>query len=545
MSRDTIARLLGAAATGLLLGLYIRLGPSAYPLSFVTFLPWLLVEQRLTAPGRLRVALASGALAVLLMTALGYDWLPDAMAGYSRGSALRAWGIVLVVAPFLLQPQLVAFGLTLALARRRGLGPLAAGATAACAYVGGDRLFPRLFGDTLGAGFLPSPALRQAADLVGARGLTLLLLLVQVAVVATLLRPRRRLVPAALAAAVLVGWIGYGLIREPQELARIRSAPSVTVGVVQANITKYEKMAATQGTFEAVRSILEKHFALSRHLIESSHLDVMLWPETVYPTTFGQPRTPEAATFDEAIAGMIKTTGVPLVFGSFEREGDHEFNAAFFAARDAKGKVGYDTYRKTQLFPFTEHVPEWLDSEWLRKALPWTGRWTPGPGPQVVKLVLTGGTTLRALPLICYEVLDAGYVADAAQKGADLIVTLSNDAWFPDDRAPSLHLTVAAMRSIETRLPQVRATNSGISAVILPTGELRAVTPFASEATFAEALPVPSPEWTLAVAWGEWVGPTAATAALLVFLLTSLPKRAPSPQPSSRGRARRAAGRRS
>src|SRR4051812_13081061 len=105
MSRDTIARLLGAAATGILLGLYVRLGPSAYPLSFVTFLPWLLVEQRLTAPGRLRVALASGVLAVLLMTALGYGWLPDALAGFSRGSALRAWGIVLVVAPFLLQPQ--------------------------------------------------------------------------------------------------------------------------------------------------------------------------------------------------------------------------------------------------------------------------------------------------------------------------------------------------------------------------------------------------------------------------------------------------------
>jgi apolipoprotein N-acyltransferase len=66
---------------------------------------------------------------------------------------------------------------------------------------------------------------------------------------------------------------------------------------------------------------------------------------------------------------------------------------------------------------------------------------------------------------------------------------MSNDSWFPDARGPRLHLISAAFRSLETGLPQVRVTNSGISALILPTGDLRQATAF--DARAAERVAVP------------------------------------------------------
>jgi apolipoprotein N-acyltransferase len=205
------------------------------------------------------------------------------------------------------------------------------------------------------------------------------------------------------------------------------------------------------------------------------------------------------------------------VLGAFEREGADEFNAAFFLTPGAGGQVAHRTYRKSILFPLTEHVPGWLDSEWLRGALPWTGRWTPGPGPRVVDAALRGGAPIAVAPLICYEVTEPGYVAAGAATGADLLLTISNDAWFPDDAAPRLHAIIAAFRSIETRLPQLRATNSGISALITPTGELEAATGFGERAAFRVQVPRMPRTATLVVAWGDWPGP--ASLALVAVLL--------------------------
>jgi apolipoprotein N-acyltransferase len=288
--------------------------------------------------------------------------------------------------------------------------------------------------------------------------------------------------------------------------------------VVQANITAYDKMAAQRGTFDAVNRILDAHFALSRQVIEEpAPLDLLVWPETVYPTSYGAPRTEAAAALDRAIDDMVAVTAVPLVFGSFDRDGADEYNAAFFL-RPRAGGVAHEAYRKSVLFPMTEHVPVWLDAGWVRRALPWTGRWTPGPGPRVMRFELRGGVPIAVAPFICSEVTESRYVAAAADE-ADLLLTISNDAWFPDETAPRLHLLIAAFRSVETRRPQLRATNSGISALILPSGELRAATGFGRRAAFRVEVPRPARRATLIVALGDWLGPAslAITAGLLVW----------------------------
>jgi apolipoprotein N-acyltransferase len=298
--------------------------------------------------------------------------------------------------------------------------------------------------------------------------------------------------------------------------------PDLVVGVVQANITKYEKLAAEMGTYDVVRMILDTHYKLSAELLQNRKVDLLVWPETVYPTTFGTPKSEAGAEFDAEISAFVSRSHVPLFFGTYDLEQEREYNAAMFLGPGKDGTLARSAYRKTMLFPLTEWVPELIDSPKLREWMPWTGYWKRGPGPQTLSLPLREGRSLTVAPLICYESIFPGYVAEEARRGAELIVTLSNDSWFSGTPAPKQHLMQAVFRSIETRLPQVRVTNSGISALISPTGEVLTEVPDDHRGSIAMAVP-PSPHlFSLMVAWGDWLRPTALVLSVLLLLGPSL-----------------------
>jgi len=377
---------------------------------------------------------------------------------------------------------------------------------------------PKLFGDTLGIGLYPRPVLRQAADVAGLGGLTLVVVLVNDGVrAAGMAVARGALRTAAVAlstSAALIAILAlYGTLR----LAALDIAPTgppITVGVVQADVAHYERLAAEVGTYAAVRQILDAHFALSDELLARAPLDVLVWPETVYPTTFGAPKSPDGATFDRAIGGLVERSRRPLVFGAYDAEGGREYNSAVFLSPGAGHDVAFDTYRKTTLFPFTERVPSWLDGPRIRRALPWLGSWTPGTGASTVTLELADGRRVRVAPLICYDAVDPRNAARAVRAGATLIVTLSNDSWLADGAGAWLHFVVSVFRSIETGRPQVRATTTGISALITATGTVVVASGIHERTGLAGRLaPVGTPP-PLAVRWGEWLGPLAALVAV-------------------------------
>jgi apolipoprotein N-acyltransferase len=243
---------------------------------------------------------------------------------------------------------------------------------------------------------------------------------------------------------------------------------------------------------------------------------VIVWPETVYPTTFGSAKSEAGEAFDNEIIDFARSRGVPLVFGAYDADQQGEYNAAFFLSAKEGARPELPAYRKRMLFPLTEWVPPLLDSEALRAWLPWAGHWQRGPGPKVIPLDLPGKTRGSVMPLICYDVLFSDFVADAAALGADLIVTLSNDSWFPDERAPRMHLVAAAFRSIETRLPQVRSTNSGISAVISPAGTILRETRWAKRETLSASVPMIDRMVTPAMTLRNWLMPAWLGAALLL-----------------------------
>jgi apolipoprotein N-acyltransferase len=502
--------LAGATATGALLGLCARIEAPWHLVLLVALVPWLSSLERAS----IGLAAASGALCSVVFTATGFGWFPDAVRLYAGAPPALAWAVTLILAPVLLQPQLVLAAMGRQAAARLGAPRWATGAAFVLCWGAAEWALPRLFGDSLSYGLHPSSGLRQAADLVGALGLTLVILTVN-ALAAAALRARSLRLAGAAAALVAATW-GYGSLRHRSVEARVDAAPTLRAGVVQANITRYDKLAAQRGMFEAVEQIVDTHLAMSARLLETGPLDVLVWPETVYPTTYGAPRTEAGADFDRMIAGLVERAGIPLVFGAFERAGELEYNAAFFLEPAPEGGTRHQTYRKTMLFPMTEHVPGWMDSAWLRRTLPWTGRWTRGPGPRSVRLQLAGGRALVAVPLICYEVTDADFVLAGASDGADFILTISNDSWFAPGQGPRLHLLSAAFRSIEAGLPQLRATNSGISALIMPTGELRAESGFDTPALLHVEVPLAATRAPFA-SWGRALGPLLVGLAVLLL----------------------------
>jgi apolipoprotein N-acyltransferase len=122
-------------------------------------------------------------------------------------------------------------------------------------------------------------------------------------------------------------------------------------------------------------------------------------------------------------------------------------------------------------------------------------------------------------PLICYDATVPWLARDAARDGAELIVTLSNDSWFARGGGPRLHFAVSGFRSLETRRAQIRVTNTGISAGILPSGELVALAGVHERTALVATLPVFRARTTLAVAWGDWLGPLSAGLAVLGLVL--------------------------
>lgn len=501
------SRLRGRAWAGILasaaLTFLYALGGAGWVLGFVALVPWLRTLDATRTTGR--TLLNAWAMSVAF-TLAAFPWFGAAIGHYAHLGTAAGLLVLLIAAP-LFQPQFLVFALVRHLLRARG--PVLCALAGAAAWVATEWLVPKMLGDTYGYGLYPSRLLRQAADLGGTAGLTVLLLLVNEAVAAALARRGEglRAVARPLAVAVLVPFVlaAYGV-------AVLSNLPAPTgkplrVGLLQSNIADYERLRQEKGVDAVVREVLDTHYEMSQGAVAQHQADAVLWSETVYPTTFGHPKSEGGAELDREIQGVIDAARVPFVFGTYDRDDAGEYNAAAFV-NPGTGLLGF--YRKTRLFPLTEYVPAWLDGPWLRQLLPWTGAWLPGNGARVFPLRLADGREIPVLPLICRDDVDTSLAIDGARLGGQAIFTMSNDAWFTTyPQGAELHQAAAAFRSIETRLPQFRVTTTGYSAAIDPTGTVVASTQMGQRTLVIGDLPVMEPPRTLMVVLGDWVGPAA------------------------------------
>jgi apolipoprotein N-acyltransferase len=291
-------------------------------------------------------------------------------------------------------------------------------------------------------------------------------------------------VVAGCVAAALV----YGAIRMAQIDAAAVRAEKLSVGIVQPNMEQHAK-------WKDFREGLRRLVAGTRELEERHRPRLIVWPETAYV----RPLPLELRRLPEEVAGSIRT---PLVLGSMARSrlggGRREFNRVLLA--DERGEIR-GTYDKVNLVAFSEAMPFDDRLPWLRDVFPAGGRLTPGD--HVRPLVLDGW---RISALVCYEDVLPHFVRRVVREASPhLLVNLTNDAWFGDTLQPWMHLALAKFRAVEHRRYLVRATNTGVSAVVDPVGHVVVHSgSFTRETLHAEVAMLEG--WTPYETLGDWPG---------------------------------------
>lgn len=307
---------------------------------------------------------------------------------------------------------------------------------------------------------------------VGPQGLALLTLAAFMPLALLRMHPAAALLPLGVAAAAVAG------APSPSETVRTDRV----VRIVQPNAPQNLKWHP-EHRWEFVRRAL----AFSA---EEPRPDMIVWPETAVPQLMNY-------AGDTLQAISERAGSVPVLLGIQREEGGAYYNSAVLLDSDGLPAAVYD---KAHLVPFGEYVPfgDFLARFGVHGFASQAGSgYAAGPGAQVLDLPI--GT---ALPLICYEAVFPQDV-NAAETRPDMLVQITNDAWFGTRSGPYQHLVQARMRALEQGLPMIRAANTGVSAMIAPDGAMLDQLPLGETGYIDAALPGPLPP-TLYSRTGDW-----------------------------------------
>ncbi|MFN3859034.1 MAG: apolipoprotein N-acyltransferase [Caulobacter sp.] len=419
--------------------------------------------DRADAGRPLRSAFLRGWLAGVAYFALSTWWVAEA---FLVDIAAHGWMAPFAVT-FMAAGIALFWGLGALLYRLAGVGGAwrlvaFAGAFSAAEWLRGHVLtgFPwNLVGETWRAG----GAMSQAASLVGAYGLTFLTLLIAAAPALLIAGRRARGTGLALggAGALLAGLLLFGVVRLQTPAAPAPDAPLIRI--VQADIAQEAKYDPEKFT-----RILGAYVDLTRRPAARVP-DIVIWPEGAIPELADVYLAPGSWT-RAAIAGALRP-GQTLLVGA-ARYGDVDgalsyYNSLVVIRRQAEDLSIDGVYDKHRLVPFGEYLPlkSVLGPLGVRELVRIGDGFTQGPPPR--PLAVPGLPVLQ--PLICYESLYPGFTrrgARASGTAPALIINVSNDAWFGATSGPLQHLNLASYRAIEEGVPMVRATPTGVSAMI-------------------------------------------------------------------------------
>ncbi len=408
---------------------------------------------------------------------VGLWWIATAFTYQSAMPPWMGWVAVVGLSAFLaLYPALAALAARRLTARTVPLSLLFAGLFILTEILRGT-LFTGFSWNPLGAGWLQLEGVSALAAIIGANGLSGLALLCAGSL-AVLLAGRGEAGRIVLAG-VFPLLLALGFI-VPAARPPLPAPDGATFLIVQPNIDQAQKQGP--GGFEAslVRLMDLSREGLARHPETSA----VVWPEAAveYPLE-------EMAGLRAQLAALLKPGQILLTGGvAIERD---DIGKAIGArnslyALDHQGRI-LMRYDKAHLVPGGEYLPlRWLaEPLGLARLVPGSLDFLSGSGPATFRL-----PGLPALgPAICYEIIFPGAIVDRDDR-PDLVLTVSNDAWFGPSGPPQHHAQ-ARLRAIEEGLPIVRVTPTGVTGFIDPRGAILETLPRHAPGTAAMAAPAP------------------------------------------------------
>ncbi len=245
--------------------------------------------------------------------------------------------------------------------------------------------------------------------------------------------------------------IGYGLKRINYFDQLI--APEKKISIIQSEVS----IQKSQGV-SFLAADPNRYLQLSEEILLSFQPDLIIWPETVIV----QPVSTSIRSISET-ANLPYLPDTNLITGALSYENNATHNSAFAILNS--GEI-LPPYHKQILMPFGEFMPFAETFPFLAELNPNFAPITPGTKISIFNL----DNGLKIAPLICYEDLTPKISRQATLNGGNLLVNLTNDAWFGYSVAPLQHNLIASFRAIENRRYLARSTNSGLTSVIDPTG---------------------------------------------------------------------------
>jgi apolipoprotein N-acyltransferase len=229
---------------------------------------------------------------------------------------------------------------------------------------------------------------------------------------------------------------------------------------VQGNVSLHHKHDVTYFTVNR-----EQYLTLSAKALGHAGLDsLVIWPESTITDFI------PASTRDASASKVLPflNNGAAFLVGALTYSSRTEFHNSSVLVRP-DGSVA-EPYHKMILMPFGEYTPLASVLPFLKDINSTAGQFTAGTAPAVLSFRLSNGADVKLSPLICYEDIVPSIARDAVNKGAELLINQTNDAWFGDTVAPYQHHIIAAFRAIENDRYLLRSTNTGLTAIVDPLG---------------------------------------------------------------------------
>jgi apolipoprotein N-acyltransferase len=320
---------------------------------------------------------------------------------------------------------------------------------------------PTVFPWTLAGGLTPWPELVQLADVLGERGVTALVALSAglLAEGARALRdgasPRRASLSLAACAGILLAMFVFGVARMTQIETWRASAPTAKVALVQPSFDAQERWDGSKAA-----GLLHRLTELTKDA-ERKGADLTVWHESAYPYPLVRNAT-RAPIVQPGIRG-------PVMTGVLSTGPEGTSNSVVVATADGAISPPYD---KVHLLWFGETVPFADKSRWLRDTFARGRGLVPGERSVLLRVPLRS-REIRAGMLNCFEdtLPEAG--REAALLSPNLLVNVTNDAWFAGSAESELHLRLSALRAVEARRDLVRSVNWGPTTWVDAAGRVR------------------------------------------------------------------------
>ena len=300
----------------------------------------------------------------------------------------------------------------------------------------------------------------QTANWGGVYAVSFLIVAINTAIVLVILKRNVWAVVAALVIGVSVGFAILSAGIFPTNFG-VSDAQAVNVVAIQPNVP----MTLVK-TPEEIKDLRERHLRMSKQALSQLSNDysrkIVVWPESPMNFSYASDKS-----FQEWVTNFARENHTALIFNSLEPAGpDAYYNSALFINEEGRMISQYD---KIRLMPFGEYVPlpRWLPGASLITAI--VGDFTPGDKYTIMPF---GPGSQRAGVFICIESAYPWIARSLTNKGATVLINISNDGYLGPTAVMRQHLANAIFRAVENGRPVLRITNSGISARIDQMGQV-------------------------------------------------------------------------